>query len=69
MTLPLLEPAHRLLVCLAVAVRARDPVLVCQIADKAERHLSAREMRRAFSRLAAYGVPGCDLAWLQSAEL
>lgn len=69
MSAPLLEPAHRLLVCLAVAARARDPVLVSQVAEKAERHLSPREMRRAFSRLPAYGVSPGDLRWLQAAEL
>lgn len=64
-----LEPAHRLLVCLAVAARAHDPVLVSQVAERAERHLSQREMRRAFSRLPAYGVAPCDLAWLKTADL
>lgn len=66
---PVLEPAHRLLVCLAVATRAHDPVLVTQIAEKAERTLSSKEMKRAFGRLASYCVAPSDMDWLQAAEL
>jgi hypothetical protein len=68
MGLPVLEPAHRLLVCLAVAARAHDPVLVAQVAEKAERTMSPKEMRRTFSRLDVYGVSGPDLDWLQTAD-
>lgn len=64
-----LEPAHRLLVCLAVATRAHDPVLVTQIAEKADRTLSPKEMKRTFGRLAGYCVDQSDMAWLQSADL
>lgn len=66
---PTLEPAHRLLVCLAVATRGRDPVLVSQVAHKADLTLTEREMKRAFSRLSTYGVSPDDLAWLQAVEL
>lgn len=65
----LLDPAHKLLVALAVAARGRDPVLVAQIAERADLLLTPREMKRAFSRLPAYGVNKSDLDWLQSAEL
>ena len=64
-----IDPAHRLLVALAVASRNRDPVLVLQVAERADLFLSAREMKRAFSRLDAYGVSQDDLDWLQTAEL
>lgn len=64
-----LEPAHRLLVCLAVATRARDPVLVSQVAQKADLLLSERESRRCFSRLASYGVSPADLQWLKEVDL
>lgn len=65
----LLDPAHKLLVALAVAARGRDPVLVCQIAERADLLLTPREMKRAFSRLPAYGVSQADLDWLQTTEL
>ena len=64
-----LDPAHKLLVALAVAARSRDPVLVSQVAEKADLTLTTREMRRAFSRLGNYGVSGEDMKWLQSADL
>jgi hypothetical protein len=65
----LLDPAHKLLVALAVAARGRDPVLVAQIAERADLLLTPREMKRAFSRLPTYGVNQSDLDWLQSADL
>lgn len=65
----LLDPAHKLLVALAVAARGRDPVLVSQIAERADLLLTPREMKRAFSRLPAYGVSQTDLDWLQTTEL
>ncbi|MGA0983306.1 hypothetical protein [Vulcanococcus sp.] len=64
-----LEPAHKLLVCLAVATRARDPVLVAQVAQRADLLLSDREARRAFSRLPSYGVSAADMDWLKAADL
>lgn len=64
-----LDPAHKLLVALAVAARSRDPVLVSQVAEKADLTLTTREMRRAFGRLGNYGVSREDLKWLQSADL
>jgi len=66
---PVLEPAHCLLVCLAVAARAHDPVLVSQVAHKADLTLTEREMKRAFSRLSSYGVSPVDLEWLQAVDL
>jgi hypothetical protein len=64
----LLDPAHKLLVALAVAARAKDPVLVSQIAERADLLLTPREMKRAFSRLSSYGVTQSDLDWLQTTE-
>jgi hypothetical protein len=64
-----LEPAHRLLICLAVAARNRDPVLVSQIAERADRLLTPKEMRRSFARLPSYGVGSADLDWLQGFHL
>lgn len=69
MSVAVLEPAHRLLVCLAVAVRDHDPVLVTQVAHRADLTLSDREARRAFSRLPSYGISPQDMAWLQAVEL
>lgn len=69
MTQTTLDPAHKLLVALAVAARGRDPVLVAQIAEKADLLLTNREMRRSFSRLKNYGVSQQDLKWLQTADL
>lgn len=69
MTTTTLDPAHKLLVALAVAARGRDPVLVAQIAEKADLLLTNREMRRSFGRLKNYGVSPQDLKWLQSADL
>ena len=64
-----IDAAHKLLVALAVAARRRDPVLVMQVAERADLLLTPREMKRAFSRLESYGVSQDDLSWLQSAEL
>lgn len=64
-----LEPAHRLLACLAAAVRNRDPVLVKQIATRADLSMTAREVERTFSRLPVYGLSPDDLAWLRTADV
>lgn len=69
MATTLLDPAHKLLVALAVAARGRDPVLVAQIAERADLLLTSREMKRAFSRLPTYGVNQADMDWLQTADL
>lgn len=69
MTHPALDPAHRLLVCLSVGVRLRDPVIVKQIADQADKTLSDSTAARAFQRLPSYGVSKEDLEWLASADL
>ena len=64
-----IDTGHRLLVCLAVAARNRDPVLVTQIAERADRLLTAKEMRRSFARLPTYGVCQLDMDWLQAFHL
>lgn len=64
-----LEDGHRLLVCLAVAARAHDPVLVTQIAHRADITLTNREIRRTFAKLSHYGVNQNDLNWLRSCGL
>ena len=66
MTLPTLDPALSLLASLAVAVRAHDPVLVQQVADKADRQLGDSGIKRTFARLPAFGVTEDDLEWLAS---
>jgi hypothetical protein len=65
--MPNLDPALRLLIALAVAVRRRDAVLVQQIAEKVEFTLTAKEAKRAFSRLSSYGVTDGDMDWLRTA--
>ena len=60
-----LDPALRLLICLSVAVRRRDVVLVEQIAEKVDIALTPKEAKRALSRLPAYGVTPDDLSWLR----
>lgn len=69
MPLPSLDPGQRLLAALAVAVRARDSVLICQVAEKADRELQDNTLRRTFARLPDYGVTADDLIWLESCEL
>ena len=69
MPLPSLDAGQRLLAALAVAVRARDSVLIRQIAEKADRELPDNALRRTFARLPDYGVTSADLAWLQAIEL
>lgn len=64
-----LEPGHRLLACLAAAVRIRDSVLVKQIANRSDETLSQREITRTFSRLPEYGVSAEDLEWLRTTEV
>ena len=66
MSLPTLDPALNLLASLAVAVRAHDPVLVQQVADKADRLLGDSVIKRTFARLPAFGVSEEDLEWLAS---
>lgn len=61
-----LDPSLRLLFALKVAVQQRDPVLVSQVAARAEQSLSPREMRRTFSRLSCLGATEEDLAWLRT---
>ena len=60
-----LDPALRLLICLSVAVRRRDAVLVEQIAEKVDIALTPKEAKRALSRLPSYGVTPDDLSWLR----
>ena len=68
MTLPTLDDGHLLLCCLAVAVKRRDPVLVSQVARKADKTLPDPQIRRAFGRLKGYGVSADDMTWLESLE-
>lgn len=69
MSTPSLDDGHRLLACLAIAIRRRDTVLVRQVAERADRILSDATSRRAFGRLRNYGVTEEDLAWLAKVEL
>jgi hypothetical protein len=69
MALPSLDDGHLLLACLAVGVRSRDPVLVSQVAHKADKVLSASALRRSFGRLRNYGVSEQDMAWLASLDI
>lgn len=69
MSIPTLDDGHRLLVCLAVAIRRRDTVLVRQVAERADRILSEGTCKRAFGRLRNYGVTTSDMDWLQSVDL
>lgn len=66
---PVLDDGHRLLVCLAVAVRRHDPVLVKQVAERADALLSDSTARRSFSRLRSYGVSEADMSWLATVDL
>ncbi len=68
MALPSLDDGQRLLACLAVAVRRRDPVLVQQIAARADRLLTDSTIRRTFNRLKSYGLTETDMDWLRSIE-
>ena len=67
-SLPSLDDGHLLLCCLAVAVKKRDPVLVGQVARKADKTLPDSQIRRAFGRLKGYGMNEEDMAWLESLE-
>ena len=67
-SLPTLDDGHLLLCCLAVAVKKRDPVLVAQVASKADKILPDSQIRRAFGRLKGYGVNESDMAWLRELE-
>lgn len=69
MAYPALDEGHLLLACLAVAVRAHDPVLVAQVAEKADKVLGESQFKRSFRRLPSYGVRPEDLAWLATAEI
>ena len=69
MSLPSLDDGHRLLVCLAVAIRRRDTVLVRQIAEKSDRLLSDNAAKRSFQRLRNYGVTAEDMDWLSACDL
>lgn len=67
-SLPTLDDGHLLLCCLAVAVKKRDPVLVAQVASKADKILPDSQIRRAFGRLKGYGVSESDMTWLRGLE-
>lgn len=69
MALPSLDDGHLLLACLAVAVRARDPVLVSQVAHKADKVLTDSALRRSFGRLRNYGVSDQDMEWLAALDI
>lgn len=69
MPLPSLDAGQRLLAALAIAVRARDSVLIRQVAEKADRELADAALRRTFARLPDYGVTKEDLAWLETVDL
>lgn len=69
MSLPSLDDGHRLLVCLAVAIRRRDTVLVRQVAERSDRLLSDNTAKRSFQRLRNYGCTEEDMAWLSSCDL
>ena len=68
MSLPTLDDGHLLLCCLAVAVKKRDPILVSQVASKADKILPDSQIRRAFGRLKGYGVSEDDMTWLKGLE-
>jgi len=68
MALPTLDDGHLLLGCLAVAVKMRDPVLVAQVARKADRTLADSQITRTFGRLKSYGINADDMSWLASLE-
>ena len=68
MSLPTLDDGHLLLCCLAVAVKCRDPVLVAQVARKADKTLPDSQIRRAFGRLRGYAMDDEDMAWLETLE-
>ena len=68
MALPTLDEGHRLLACLAVAIREPDPVLVRQIAEKADKILPDSQIVKTFGRLKNYGVGTSDLNWLEGLE-
>jgi hypothetical protein len=63
---PVLDRGLGLLVALIVAIRQRDPVLVRQIGERADLHLSDREISRSFSKLHDYSASEEDLAWLKT---
>lgn len=69
MSLPYLDDGHRLLVCLAIAIRRRDTVLIRQIAEKSDRLLSDNAAKRSFQRLRNYGVSAEDIDWLADCDL
>lgn len=66
MSYPVLDQGLGLLIALVVAIRQRDPVLVRQISEKADLHLTDREIGRTFGKLHDYGVSPDDLAWLRT---
>ena len=68
MSLPSLDDGHLLLCCLAVAVKQRDPVLVGQVARKADKTLPDSQITRAFGRLKGYGMTVEDMEWLAGLE-
>jgi len=67
-SLPSLDDGHLLLCCLAVAVKRRDPVLVGQVARKADKTLLDSQISRAFGRLKGYGMTAEDMEWLAGLE-
>ena len=68
MGLATLALPHQLLIALVVAVRRRDPVLVRQVAEKADRELADAVLRRTFSKVTTYNLTPDDLHWLQTCE-
>ena len=68
MGLATLELPHKLLIALVVAVRRRDPVLVRQVAERADREMADAVIRRTFSKVSSYSLTSDDLAWLQQVE-
>ncbi len=69
MGLPTLDDGQKLLACLAVAVRARDPVLVKQIAERVDHVIPEAQVVKTFGRLGAYGLTAEDMDWLEALEL
>ncbi|GEM_PF-2596713 len=64
-----LTPGQRWLCCLAVAIKRRDPVLITQLAEKAEHQLTPARLRRTVSRLDRFQLTAEDWHWLRSLQL
>ncbi len=63
-----LTPCQRWLCCLAVAIKRRDPVLISQLAEKAEHQLTPARLRRTVSRLDRFQLTAEDWHWLRSLQ-